>query len=589
MLRGYRGPALALLASLILLSLVWFTRPAQTTPDVVSTQQPILATATLLPALTAAPTIPFQQLDTSTLREAIVGCVKKINPLLAGYNQPDLDVSSLIFEGLATTDEFGAAIPALASEWKVSNDSLEYAVSLRQDVKWHDGVPFTSADVVFTINLMQADDFPGRSDLHTFWQTVEVDAIDEYTVRFRLAQPLAAFTDYLRIGILPKHALDGISASRLASHLFNLSPIGTGPYQFDGLIGTANQITGVRLRLSATFTERPEAKGGYALREIEFHCYPSFNDAIAAFQRGDVNTVNELPAEIVAQVAALPQLVLYPAYRPSFGAVIYNWQRDDLAFFRDFRMRQALLRSVDRTALVSANLPHAAIAADSPILPSSWAYTDSATCPGYDPKNPDAAKNLLAQVQSKSAASAPSATEAADSPHPGGTTPIQFQLLVNNEPALATMAQSIAKTWSALGIPVSAVVVDTATFRERLTSGNFDAALLQLDLAPSSDPDPYSLWRQLPKEGGLNFGGMNDRRLSELMENARRETNGVQRTERYREFQRLFCERAAALLLYYPVYTYGADNRLQGIQLGFMSDPADRFRTIKDWHFEQQP
>src|SRR6476620_706495 len=112
MLKGYRGPALALLASLLLLGLVWFTRPTpSSTPDVLSTQPPVLATATLLPALTAAPTITFQQLDTGTLREAIVGCVRKINPLLAGYNQPDLDVSSLIFEGLATTDASGAAVP----------------------------------------------------------------------------------------------------------------------------------------------------------------------------------------------------------------------------------------------------------------------------------------------------------------------------------------------------------------------------------------------------------------------------------------------------------------------------------------------
>src|SRR5262249_21433296 len=255
-----------------------------------------------LPTLTPAPTIPFQQLDTSALHEAIIGCIKKLNPLLAGYNQADLDITSLIFDGLTTTNEYGADMPDLAASITASNDGLVYAVKLRGDVLWQDGIPLTSADVVYTFNLMQDPAFPGRADLHNFWQTVEVDAIDEHTVRFRLAQPLAAFLDYLRIGILPEHALKGTPASRLAAHPFNLSPVRAGPYQFDALIGSGNQITGVRLRLAATYRQRPEGKDGFALRQIVFHCEPSFNDAIAAFQRGEVNTVSELPPGTIKEV-----------------------------------------------------------------------------------------------------------------------------------------------------------------------------------------------------------------------------------------------------------------------------------------------
>ena len=80
---------------------------------------------------------------------------------------------------------------------------------------------------------------------------------------------------------------------------------------------------------------------------------------------------------------------------------------------------------------------------------------------------------------------------------------------------------------------------------------------------------------------------MNERALSQLIEQARREVNGIHRTDLYHQFQQLFCDRAAALLLYYPIYTYGADTRLAGIQLGFMSDPSDRFRTIQSWRFAQ--
>ncbi len=590
MLKGYRGPLLALVMSLLLLSLVLLARPTDQRPPSVATlaTDPRPADAVtpvpVLPALTPAPTIPLRQIDTATLHEALSGCILKLNPLLAGYSQADRDVTALIFEGLMTTDQFGAAVPDLAAEPpRVSSDGLVYAIRLRRDVRWHDGLPFTSKDVVFTFALMQNPAFPGPADLRAFWQTVEVDAIDEQSVRFRLAQPLATFPDHLRLGILPEHALRGVSGAQLTSHPFNLTPIGTGPYQFDGLIGDGAALTGLRLRFAATYRDRPEGKDGFAFRQIVFHCQPSFSDAVAAFQRGQVNTLAEVPPDAVPQIASLG-LNVSAAFRPALGTVIYNWQRDSVAFFRDSRMRQALARSIDRTALVRRSLPNRAIPADSPILPNSWAYTPGNPCPAYDPAQPNAAKDRLAQVQIAPTAEATQAATA--QPQPGvAHAEFRFQLLTSNDPALAALGESMINAWKDLGLRASLVVVDRATFRDRLIGGDFDAALVELNLAPAADPDPYSLWRQRPAEGGLNFGGMDDRRLSELMESARRAFNSADRMQRYQEFQRLFCDRAAALILYYPVYYYGTDRRLEGVQLGFLADPSDRFRTIRDWRF----
>src|SRR5262249_21552594 len=149
------------------------------------------------------------------------------------------------------------------------------------------------------------------------------------------------------------------------------------------------------------------------------------------------------------------------------------------------------------------------------------------------------------------------------------------------------MAQEIVKAWNGIGLHTQIVISDASSLKQRLTAGNFDAALVELDLSPSADPDPYSLCRQVPADGGLNFGGMNDRPTGKLAEQARSEVNGVYRTELYHQFQQTFCDRAVALLLYYPVYVYATDSRLEGIQLGYISDPSDRFRSIKNWRFEQ--
>jgi peptide/nickel transport system substrate-binding protein len=595
MLKGYRGPLLALVLSILLLGSVILTRP----PEPTVTAAPTATHApTALPTLTPAPTIAIQKIDTTTLHEALIGCVKKINPLLAGYNQPDRDVSSLIYEGLMTTDNYGAAVPDLAAGMpQVSSDGLNYVVALRADVLWQDGIPFTSADVEYTVRTMQNDAFSGQPDLHAFWTTVDFDVLDDHTVRFRLAQPLAAFTDYLRIGILPEHVFRGTSGAALMTHPANIAPVGTGPYQFDHFIGDGSRLTGVELHFAATYSTRPEGKAGFVFKRVVFHCEPTATDAVAAFQRGEVNSLGELPPELVEQVSGLNQLGRYEGHRPAFGTVIYNWSRSSVNFFHDARFRSALFKSVDRNKLVNQFLQNRAVVADSPILPDSWAYTGDANCPAYSVTDARADLSRVQVGPAATLAATSAATAAANKtalPTVPAATPqpsdFKFQLLVSNDKDLAPMADEIANEWkAALGIQVAPIVVDAETFKNRLVAGDFDAALVELNLAPGADPDPYSLWRQEPEGGGLNFGRLNDRQISSIVEAARRESvNGAARAQLYKDFQRAFCQRAAALLIYYPVYTYAVDRRVAGIQLGFMSSPEDRFRTLKTWQFGAQ-
>jgi peptide/nickel transport system substrate-binding protein len=150
--------------------------------------------------------IPPPEIEAPVIyREGLVGRVQRLNPLFAVLNPVDRDISSLIFEGLIGTNQYGEYVPQLAASWLISSDGLEYVFRLRQDVLWQDGQPFAAADVATTIGFLQAPGSALPEDLTAFWRTVELELVDEYTVRFRLAQPLAAFLDYLRIGMLPAH------------------------------------------------------------------------------------------------------------------------------------------------------------------------------------------------------------------------------------------------------------------------------------------------------------------------------------------------------------------------------------------------
>jgi peptide/nickel transport system substrate-binding protein len=612
MLKGLRWPLLALLMASGLLILAWITRPENTpepTPEPataaplalstpVPTSAPEAITPVSLPA--AIPAAPE-----NILVEALVGQIHKLNPLLATYNAVDRDITSLIFEGLTTTNDYGEIIPDLAKSWTVSQDGLEYLFELRDDVLWQDGLPFTAQDVVFTMNVMSDPRFPGAESLYKFWRTVEVDALSEHLIRFRLTQPLASFPDQLRIGIVPAHVLEGTPVEALGQHPFNLSPIGTGPYQIEALTSSQGQIDGIQLRVAPVYRQRPEGAVGYQLDRVVFRTYPSAEAALDAYQQGEVNSISVVNPTDQAAAEQLPGLSLYTTIQPHVGALIYNWKNDKVRFLRNPRVRLALAYAINRTELVNKHLAGQAIVADSPLLMTSWAYEAGLTWPGYDPEQ---AKALLdmSQAAFEAPSTEPTATPASEegaapemtatpetevtptaTAEPEAAAPVEraITILTLDDPALIALANDIAASWAQVGFEADVKVVDAAKLQTRLQEGKFQAALVEFSFEPSADPDPYVFWHQGQYGTGQNYGGMDDRRISEALEGARRDPNGINRVVYYHRFQELFAERAPALVLYYPLYIYAADSRLQGVQLGFLSTPSDRFRHIQDWTF----
>ena len=150
-------------------------------------------------------------------------------------------------------------------------------------------------------------------------------------------------------------------------------------------------------------------------------------------------------------------------------------------------------------------------------------------------------------------------------------------------PALVSLAQEIAAQWSQLNITVTVEAAAPEQYQARLDSGDFGATIVELSLGSSADPDVYPFWDEGQYPDGLNYGGMSDRRIGEDLERARSDPNGLNRMIHYRDFQEHFIERAIAIPLYYPLYTYATAPRVSGVQLGFIGSPASRFHTLQDW------
>ncbi len=588
MLKGLRWPLLLLVGAIILFGAAILLQPEPADPT-----EATAPSATQPPAAPDSAPTPLPPQDNPTpvvFREGVVGSVERLNPLFVSLNPVDRDIASLIFEGLVGINAYGEYVPALAHDWTISSDSTDIVLRLRPDVLWQDGIPFTSADVAVTVALLQAPDSPLPSALTEFWRTVELDLLDEHTVRFRLAQPLASFLDYLRIGILPAHIFDGLSPSQLPDHPFNLAPVGTGPYQLERLTGDERGVTSVSLRVAPAYRQRSDGQIGYELERVIFRMYDSQSAALEALRTGEIDALGGVSSADLSVLQQNNAIQTYIALAPTVSMILFNWESSHTQAFRDQRVRLALVEGADRAGLVNRHFSGQAVPADSPLIPGSWAYAGPISWPDFDPIR---AMNALSQVTFVTPEPTPEVdatplSEAADStPVPTEEPPAyDFRLLGSDNPAQAALLEDLAGQWRQLGLNVSTEIVPSSVLLERLNSGDFDTALVELTYSPSADPDPYVFWHQGQSPDGQNYAAVNDRRSSELLERARRDPNGIHRREYYADFQRVFANRVLAMPLYYPVYIYAVSPGLAGVELGYLSTFTDRFGTIAGWRRE---
>jgi peptide/nickel transport system substrate-binding protein len=501
--------------------------------------------------------------------EALVGTPGRFNPTLDFYNPVDRDVNSLIFSGLVRFDDRGLPVPDLADSWGISWDGTIYNFAIRQEAYWHDGQPVTSADVVFTIELLRDADYPTPPAVRELWRSVDVRLLDEKTLQFRLPAAYAPFLDHLTFGILPEHLLGDLNPEEIINDAFNLNPIGSGPYRFDSLIVEDGAIKGVVLLAFENYYQ-PRA----FIDRFVFRYFDGVDRALEAYRRGEVQGIQSIPSDYLPEALVEPGLNLYTGRLSEMMLIYLNLDHDAVPFFQDLEVRKALYTGLNRQWMIDHLLDGQAILASGPIFPGTWAYFDGTPLVEFDP---DKAISLL---------------RAADYtiPAEGGSVRaregvrLAFELIHPDTDLHTRLAQAIRDNWQALGMQVTLRPVPYDDLLEDfLEPRAYQAALVDLNFANTPDPDSYAFWHQTQTPGGQNYSNWNDRPASEYLEAARITVDPEERTRLYRNFQVRFAGELPALPLFYPVYTYAVDAQVRGVRMGPLYTPSDRFFNITQW------
>lgn len=507
--------------------------------------------------------------------EGLIGVISRLNPVLDVYSTIDRSIDQLLYDSLVRFDSRGFPEPELAESWAISADATLYTVSLRKDARWHDGEPVTADDVVYTISKLQDEDYPGPDDLRDFWKEVNVIRLDDYSVQFQLPEPYAPFLDYLSVGLLPEHLLRGVSASELIDHPFNLDPIGSGPFQFDRFLQQDGEITGVRL------TAFPGYYGQVPfLERIELSLFPNDEDALQAYYSGEIQGIGDVGPAIVDSILQEPNLNMYSLPLPEVTIVFLNIQDPQKEFFAEKDFRKALLMAVNREWLINEVLDGQGVVAAGPILPSSWAFSPPLSPIPFDPDQAGALlKGLGWEIPEGATPGSPEYLRTQED------ETLSFELAYPDEPEYAQIAGLLQESWERLGIDVSlTAVAPEDLMADYLEPRDYEAALTTLDLSRYPDPDPYPFWHDTQIETGQNYSGFDDRNSSLWLEAARTTPDSAHRAELYRNFQHRFQDQVPSLLLFYPVYNYAIDREVQGVSIGPILDPSQRFERANEWY-----
>jgi peptide/nickel transport system substrate-binding protein len=347
------------------------------------------AAAVLLAAGTGLIAAPVSaQKSADTLRTMWRDPVVDVDPY---YNsqRTGLIVAHHAWDGLVFRDPNGFVMkPLLAESWKwIDDTTLEFA--LRRGVKFHNGDPFSAADVAYTVKII-TDPASGISVPSNFTWIAGLDVVNENTVRLKLKQAFPAALEYVSF-VMPIYPQ--AYREKVGRDGYNKEPVGAGPYRI------TNWVAGADINL-----ERFEGyydgggKGRPPIRRVTIKQVTDPTTEMNSLLGGQVDWIWQYPADLVDKIAAMPNLAAMreEAFRIAFLHLDAAGRSNPEGPMTDVRVRRAIFHAIDRQTFAKQLVQGGARVPDAPCYFTQFGCDQSAAVK-YD-YNPAKAKALLAEA-----------------------------------------------------------------------------------------------------------------------------------------------------------------------------------------------
>jgi len=471
-----------------------------------------------------------------------IGDASNLIPLLAS-DSASHGIAGMIYNGLVKYDKNMNIVGDLAESWEISPNGLVITFHLRKGVRWHDGQPFTSADVLYTYQVTVDPKTP-TAYAEDFKPVKKAEALDDYTFRATYGKPFAPALISWGTSILPRHLLAGkdITKSPLARH-----PIGTGPYKFKEWAAGQKIV----LVSNPDYFEGQPYIDGRITRII-----PDTATMFLELRAKNLGMMGLTPLQYTRQTENNLFKTNFNKYHYLSFAYTYLGYNLKNPLFADRRVRQAISYAINKDEIISGVLLNLGKPANGPYKPGTWAYNDKIRVYNY---NPQKARELLREAGWTKLNS--------EGVLEKDGKPFVFEIVTNqgNE-TRQKCAEIIQRQLKEAGITVKIRVLEWSAFvTDFINKRKFDSVLLGWSIP--TDPDAYDVWHSSktgPEE--LNFISYKNPEADKMLEKGRSTFDQKERKKYYDRFQEILAEDQPYTFLYVPEALVIINKRFRGIE-----------------------
>jgi peptide/nickel transport system substrate-binding protein len=516
--------------------------------------------------------------------EGMVGSPQYINPLHAPLNTIDASLARLIYSALLSRDNQGRLINDLAENIEMSADGKTYTIKIVDDAHWHNGEKLTADDVVFTFNTIKDPQY--KSPLRISFQGVEIEKVDDYTVRFNLEESFASFKELLTFGIMPQAAWQNISPFGVALAELNLKPIGSGPYKFYSLTKdkSGNIKSYTLINNDDYYRTKPY------LEKITCRFFVSSEEALAALNDGRLDGLDSTSWADKKSVTVANSFNFYPLVMPEYTAIFFNLGQADDKISKP-KFREALMLATNQEEINKELFNNQAININSPLF--LFDQTKSTT----NNYNPAEASKLLGEL---GWAKGEVTKDVPPSPPTGGSgeakeawlikanQPLSLTITTADTPELTIIGEMVKKQWETLGIKVTLEKLDKQNLLSSVINPRSFSILLY-NVGIGTDPDFYPLWHSSQvNSGGFNLSGYKNSEVDKLINQSRQELDNTKKQALYLQIAQKINQDRPAIFLFSQPYLYLQSKKVKGLTATSVAGPEDRFLDATNWHLKEK-
>ncbi len=484
----------------------------------------------------------FPVANGGTMVDAMIGEPTGLIFMVSGDSASSA-ITAKIFNSLLTYNGDLDLKGELAENWSISQDQKTITFTLKKNLKWADGKPLTSHDVLFTWQLItnEATRSPYASD---FQLVKKAEAPTPLTFTVTYAQAYApALDSWASLQILPEHLLKG---QDIHTTVFARKPIGSHHYQLD------DWQQGEHIKLS----RNPLAVLGPAhIEHLVTRIIPDKSAQFLELMAGHIDSMGLDPIKYSRVIPARPalkkKLNLYKELGNSYTYLGFNLKRKP---FDDVRVRKAINYAIDKQEIIDGVYLGLGINIASPYKPGTRWSNPTLTPYAY---NPEKARSLLKEAGFS------------DSDGDGvlelNGKPFAFEIVTNQNKEREKSAVIIQRRLKEIGIEVRIRAIEWASFISRfINTGDFDVVILGWGLG--LDPDQYNIWHSSQQAPGqFNFVGYHNPKVDELLEKGRTEMNPDRRMAIYHDFAKELLEDSPIVYLSAGYGLTAIHKRIQGV------------------------